>query len=319
MTHAVSPRALFVYNPVARGVPSLDRLRPAVAWLEDQGWDTSLEATAGRLHAAELAREAARKEYEVVAACGGDGTVSEVANGLAGSPTALAVVPGGTANVWVKEVRIPRNPLAAARVIAHGERRRIDLGLASTQGRFVGGGTDRYFLLMAGVGLDGLVVGMVPKSLKRRLGALAYILYGLRGLLSYRAKPAHLLLDGEPLDTDLYWMVIGNTRSYGGVVKITCQAAADDGCLDLCLFGRHGLLGAVVSGIRILARRHHRARNVLYQTVRSIEVRAPVLPVQMDGEYVGETPMTFRAVPGALHVIVPAGLRSPLFTGSAVE
>ena len=315
----MSPRVLFVYNPVARGVPSLDRIRSALTWLEGQGWEASLEATAASMHATELAREAARKEYEVVAACGGNGTLSEVANGLAGSPTALAVVPGGTANVWVKEVRIPRNPLAAARVIAEGERRQIDLGLASTEGRFAGGGSDRYFLLMAGVGLDGLVVGAVPKGLKRRLGALAYILYGLRGVLSYRAKAAHLLLDGQPLETDLYWMVVGNTRSYAGVVEITCQAAADDGRLDLCLFRRQGPLRAVASGIRILARRHHRAPDVLYQTVKSIEVRAPVLPVQMDGEYMGETPMTFRAVPGALHVIVPAGLQSPLFTGSAVE
>lgn len=315
----MSSRVLFVYNPVARGVPSLVRLRPALEWLQARGWETSLEATAAGMHATELAREAVRKEFEVVAACGGDGTVSEVANGLAGSSTALAVLPGGTANVWVKEVRIPRNPLAAARIIAEGERRRIDLGLASTEGRFACGGSDRYFLLMAGVGLDGLVVGTVPEGLKRRLGALAYILHGLRGALSYRASIAHLLLDGQPLETDLYWMVVGNTRSYGGVIEITCQAAADDGCLDLCLFRRHGPLRAVASGLRILARRHHRAPEVLYQTVKSIEVRAPVLPVQMDGEYVGETPMTFRAVPGALHVIVPAGLQSPLFTGSAVE
>jgi diacylglycerol kinase (ATP) len=249
----VSPRALFVYNPVARGVPSLDRLRSALTWLDDHGWEASLESTATSMHATELAREAARKEYEVVAACGGDGTVSEVANGLAGSSTALAVVPGGTANVWVKEVRIPRDPLAAARLIAEGERRQIDLGLASTEGRFASGGSDRYFLLMAGVGLDGLVVGTVPEGLKRRLGALAYILHALRCVLSYRAKAAHLMLDGQPLETDLYWMVVGNTRSYGGVVDVTCQAAADDGLLDLCLFRRHGLLRAAVSGLRILA------------------------------------------------------------------
>lgn len=306
-------RALFVYNPAARGVPSPSRLQAAVRWLETQGWATSLESTTASMHACELAREAARKGYDVVAACGGDGTVSEVANGLAGSPTALAVIPGGTANVWAKEVHIPRNPLAAAAVIAGGERRRIDLGLASTEGEFASGGSDRFFLLMAGVGLDGQVVGTVPEGLKRRLGAAAYVAHGLRGALLYRSQLTLLLVDGEPLETHLFWMVAGNTRSYGGVVNVTHLATADDGRLDLCLFRRHGVLRTAAYGLRILAGRHDRCPEVLYRTVESVEVREPVLPVQVDGEYLGETPMIFRAVAGALRVVVPAGLRTPLF------
>jgi diacylglycerol kinase (ATP) len=314
----MSRRALFVYNPVARRAPSLDRLRDAVAWLGTQGWETSLEGTTAAMHATELAREAARKDYDVVVACGGDGTVSEVANGLADSSTALAVMPGGTANVWAKEVRIPRKPLAAMQVIAEGERRRIDLGLAFTEGQFACGGNHRYFLLMTGVGLDGLVVGTVPDGLKRRLGAGAYVLHGLRHILSYRSRPTHLVLDGQPTETELFWMVVGNTRSYGGVVSVTHQAVADDGRLDLCLFSGHGLPRLIACGLRILVGRHHRAGNVLYRAVESVEVREPALPVQADGEYLGETPMSFRAVAGALHVVVPRGLRSPLFTRDSV-
>lgn len=314
----MSRRALFVYNPVARGAPSLDRLRDAVAWLEGQGWETLLEATTAAMHATELAREAARKGYDVVAACGGDGTVSEVANGLAGSSTALAVVPGGTANVWAKEVRVPRNPLAATKVIAGGERRRIDLGLASTEGQLACGGSHRYFLLMIGVGLDGLVVGTVPEGLKRRLGAGAYVLHGLRHTLSYRSRPTHLVLDGQPTETDLFWMVVGNTRSYGGVVNVTRQAVADDGRLDLCLFRGYGLPRLTAYGLRILVGRHHQAGDVLYRPVESVEVSGPVLHVQADGEYLGETPMSFRAVAGALQVVLPRGLRSPLFTRDPV-
>jgi diacylglycerol kinase (ATP) len=314
----MSRRALFVYNPVARRAPSLDRLRDAIASLETQGWETSLESTTAAMHATELAREAVRKDYDVVVACGGDGTVSEVANGLAGSPAALAVVPGGTANVWAKEVRIPRNPLAATQVIAKGEQRCMDLGLAFTEGQLACGGSHRYFLLMSGVGLDGLVVGTVPDGLKRRLGAGAYVLHGLRHVLSYRSRPTHLVVDGRPMEADLFWMVLGNTRSYGGVVKVTHQAVADDGRLDLCLFRGHGLPRLITCGLRILARRHHRAKNVLYRAVESVEVREPALPVQADGEYLGETPMGFRAVAGALHVVVPRGLRSSLFSSDSV-
>ena len=122
-------RALFIANPVARGLPSSGKLEMAAAWLESQGWGTALEMTAGKGHATALSRGAAEWGYDVVVACGGDGTINEIANGLRGSDTALAVVRGGTANVWAKEVGVPRDPLSAVRLVSEGRRRRMDLGV----------------------------------------------------------------------------------------------------------------------------------------------------------------------------------------------
>ncbi len=297
----VTRRALFVFNPVARGAPPIERLRAAIDGLE--GWETSLEATDAAGHATKLARAAAQRGLDVVVACGGDGTVNEVANGLAGSATALAVVRGGTANVWAKEAHLPRDTAAAVRLLTENEQRTIDLGRAG----------ERYFLLMAGIGFDAAVVRDISGALKRRLGAASYLLHGLRVGLRYRTGAADLVVDGEPLASHLYWLLLGNTRNYAGVLNITHQARVDDGRLDIALLQRGGLLRLAWLAPWVLLGRHHRRAHVLYRTVTSLEVRTPGLPVQVDGEYLTETPLRFDVAPAALRVIVPKGLRSPLF------
>lgn len=302
-------RALVIHNPAARGAPAVERLRAAIEGLA--GWELSLEVTSGPGHAIELARGAAQDGLHAAVACGGDGTVNEVANGLARSQTALAVVRGGTANVWAKEARLPREPARAVRLLNEGELRAIDLGHALSLPK--GRAGDRYFLLMAGVGLDAAIVRDVSGGLKRRLGAPAYVLHGLRRALTYRAAAADLLADAEPLPGRLYWLLLGNTRSYGGLINITDRARTDDGRLDLCLLREGGLLRLAWLLPWVLLRRHHRRAHVLYQAVRSLEISTPGLPVQVDGEYLTETPLRFEVAPAALRVMVPRGLRSPLF------
>ena len=294
-------RALTIYNPVARGAPPIDRLRRAIDGLE--GWESSLQASEAAGHATELARSAATRGLDAVVACGGDGTVNEVANGLAGSTTALVVVRGGTANVWAKEARLPRDAEGAVRLLIEGETRTIDLGRAG----------DRYFLLMAGVGFDATIVRRVSGALKRRLGAAAYLLHGLRCAITYRTVPAELSADGEAQPGGLYWLLLGNTRSYAGVLNLTHQAKVDDGRLDLCLLRRGGLLRLAWLAPWVLLGRHHRRAHVFYRQVASLEVRTPGLPVQVDGEYLTETPLRFAVAPRALRVVVPRGPASPLF------
>jgi YegS/Rv2252/BmrU family lipid kinase len=295
-------RALVILNPAARKAPPVERLRAAIAGLE--GWEARLEATAGPGDATALAREAAAQGLDAAVACGGDGTVNEVANGLAGSATALAVLRGGTANVWAKETRVPRTPARATRLLVDGETRAVDLGKAG----------ERYFLLMAGVGFDAQIVRELAAGAKQRWGAAAYLLHGIRRALGYRGGESELSLDGEALRSALYWLLLGNTRSYAGVLNLTHLARADDGALELLLLRRGGLLRLASLIPSVLLRRHHRRRGVLYRRLASLDITTPGLPVQVDGEYLGETPMRFEVARRALRVIVPKGLRSPLFT-----
>jgi YegS/Rv2252/BmrU family lipid kinase len=235
---------------------------------------------------------------------GGDGTVNETVNGLAGTDTALAALRGGTANVWAKETRVPKKALRAMETIVGGERRRVDLGKAN----------GRYFLLMCGAGFDAAIVPRVGLRTKRRLGALAYIIAGARIALSRTRWQAPVALDGEPAEASFYWLLAGNTRSYGGVVNLTHRARVDDGLLEIALMRRGGVWRVVVDGLRALFGRHERSSNIRYVRARSAAVAAPGVPVQVDGEYLGESPLQVEVVPLALDVIVPAGLRSPLFS-----
>src|SRR3972149_1911532 len=136
---------MVIVNPAAHNVPSRKRLDEADRWLRGQGWQVEWRQTEGPQQATELAAAAAARELPLLFVCGGDGTLSEAVNGLAGSETALAPIRAGTVNIWAKEMGFPRKPVAAVKAAVLGERRRIDLGRA--------GGRD--FLLTAGVRAGG--------------------------------------------------------------------------------------------------------------------------------------------------------------------
>jgi diacylglycerol kinase (ATP) len=126
-------------------------------------------------------------------------------------------------------------------------------------------------------------------------------------------------VDEDASERSLYWMLAGNTRSYGGVLNVTHLAVADDGLLDVVLMRRGGVHRVIMDGVRALFRRHARSSNVRYVSARTIEITAPGIPVQVDGEEHGETPLRIEVAPLALNVIVPAELQTPLFSREPTE
>ncbi len=299
----VMKRALLIYNPAARHAPQVAQLHDAAERID--GWKIALKPTEHAGHATALAAAAAVDGCVVVVACGGDGTAHEVANGLAGTSTAMAVVRGGTANVWAKEIGVPKDIAKALRLLSEGEVRAIDLGRA--------GG--RYFVLMAGVGFDAAVVRDIGPVAKRRFGAAAFIVSGLRKAIGHRGVEAEATTDGDSISGELYWMLLGNSRSYGGVLNVTGRARIDDGRLQMYLLRRGGLLRLLCLLPWVIAGRHYERPNVLSREIETLDLRTPGLPVQIDGEYAGETPLRFDVVPNALRVVVPRGLKTPLFAG----
>jgi YegS/Rv2252/BmrU family lipid kinase len=295
---------LVIVNPAARNLPSRKRLDEAVRWLRRQGWQVERRETAGPGQATELAAGAAEQGLPLVFVCGGDGTLSEAVNGLAGSDTALGVIPAGTVRIWAKEMGIPRRPVAAVKAAVEGKRRRVDLGRAG----------ERYFLLMAGYGLDGAIARRVNLGLKTRLGAATYAIAAAWETLRYRSSPMTLRLDGVEHTAQVLMLVAGNTRNYAGLVEITREAQVDDGLLDVCVFEGRGTLDIVLHALRTLLRRHQRSKKVLYQKVRRLELAwEEPLPLQLDGDAYEMSPTQVEVAPGALWVAVPSGVRSPLF------
>jgi YegS/Rv2252/BmrU family lipid kinase len=295
-------RALLVYNPMARRAPDVAKLRSAAGGID--GWQVELCATERSGHATELARRAASDGFDAVVACGGDGTVNEVANGLAGTVTPLAVVRAGTANVWAKEIGVPKDAAKALQLLSDGEVRSLDLGRAG----------ERYFVCMAGAGFDAAIVKEIEASgAKRRFGAAAYVSTGIRLASRHQSVSAQLLLDGASVSSDVFWLLAGNTRNYGGVLNLAHMARADDGRLEALLLKKGGLLRLARLLPLALLKRHHRSSMVTHRTVESLEISTVGLPVQVDGEYAGETPVRFGVAPRALRVIVPRGRKNALF------
>ena len=294
---------LVIRNPASRRTLDDKRLNAALDVARAAGWDVSLASTEQEGHATELTRDAAARGVDVIVVHGGDGTINEAINGIAGSATALATIRGGTANVWAGEIHMDRHPVKAMQQIVRGERRRIDVGRAD----------GRCFLLMAGIGFDADIVPGVNRHLKRWIGPLSYIAAGVLAVFRANDRTARISIDGASSEMHAYWLLVSNTRSYGGVTDIMFRAEVDDGLFDVGVMHRGGAWRMAIDGARVLFNRHERSPNIEYVTARVVEVATAGLRVQLDGELWGETPMRFEVWPQALTVIVPPGLETPLF------
>lgn len=298
-------RAALICNPRAGKREADGGVDEAVATLESAGWQIEVSQTVAPFDASRLAREAAEAGMEAVLVAGGDGTLNEAVQGLEGTETALGYLPYGTVNIWAREIGVPGNPVLAARAIADGRVEVIDLGRAN----------DRYFLLMAGVGLDAAVVRRAQgiEHHKARFGILPYLAAGLSTVPTYRARDIELRYDGIIRRVQALMLVIGNTRFYAGRYRLTPNAVANDGWLDLCIVKGRGPLAMMRQSFPVLLSGSVSLSDVELLRVRSLSVQSDEpIPFQLDGELAGTTPVEFSVVPRALRVIVPKDFSSSL-------
>ncbi|HZS79240.1 MAG TPA: diacylglycerol kinase family protein [Ktedonobacteraceae bacterium] len=282
-----------------------NELEDTLAYLREQGWQVELRYTHSIEDARQKAREAVQQKADMLIAVGGDGTINTVIQELAGSETALGVIPSGTFNVWANETGIPLDIKAAREVLVHGKTRKVDLGHVQ----------DRYFLLMAGIGFGGTVTYAVKKQSLKWLGPLGYLLTGIRLGLGYDSFKARLTIDGRSEDVRALQIVVGNTQLYGALLKFTWRAKCDDGLFDVCIVRSPGKFERVLVMLDFLLRSTRRRKWIRYLSCKTFEIqtRTPV-NFQVDGEPIGRTPATFTIVPGALKVVVPEKPPEALYT-----
>ena len=306
--------AWIIRNPSARSAPSEARLRAAAEPLRRRGWQIEIRSTEATGDAESLTREALAAGAATIVAAGGDGTVHEVANGLAGSDGALGVIACGTANVWAREMRLPASPERALALVASGWRARLDLGEAALSN----GRGARRFLLMAGAGLDGSVVRAMHgrRSAKRIGGRAAFGPAIVDAALRARPLPVRVTAGGRVLHRELWQAVCGNTRSFAGVLELTADARADDGRLDLVLLsggGRRRQAALIARSLRgALHRRRAPGIDYLRHAALVIALDAGAsapLEVQADGEPLGVvdpgSELRLRSLPAALVAVLP--------------
>ncbi len=225
---------------------------------------------------------------------GGDGTINEALQALVGSPTALGVWPAGTANVLARELGLPRERAAVADVLARACTRRVSVGRAG----------ERYFLLMAGIGLDAAALRRVSPTLKRVVGEGAYWMAGLRQLADWH--PARFVVDVAGERHRATFAVVANASLYGGGLRFAPHARMDDDLLDLCLFDsdQRARFARYLAAARTGS--HLGLPGVTYRRARRAVAHGEgALWVQVDGELLGRLPMRFECVPAAVSLIIP--------------
>jgi YegS/Rv2252/BmrU family lipid kinase len=285
-----------ILNPVAgQERPVLGALSRTLA---QAGLDWDIWITRGEGDAARLARRALDETVDVVAVYGGDGTVAEVGGVLAGSDVALAILPGGTANVLAAELRLPFNLTAACELAcsADAPRKRLDIGEVN----------GRPFLVAISIGFLARMVEYADRQAKARLGYWAYVLSGARSLVSASPATFHIRVDGEPVKTSAITCVIGNIVGLGSSgLNLAPDVKPDDGELDIVTI-RNVDLPSLVSVTASIFAQAGGDLGLPHWHGREIELDAdPPQSVQVDGEMIGMTPVRVSIRPGALSVVAP--------------
>ena len=257
-------------------------------------------ATPGPNRAGELARQAVKQGCDLILAAGGDGTINEAVNGMAGSDVPFGALPAGTANVLANEVGLSPRPDRAAAQLLTAVPTRIALGAMDRPGH-----ARRHFVLMAGVGLDARIVYELDINLKARLGKLAYWHGGFRQL--GRPVPRFsICVDGQ--EQQASFALITRVRNYGGDFQIARRIKLTDADFEIVVFQNQEwhdyirFFGAVVTN-----RLYDTPGVTVYRSTKAV-LKAPGdgrIYVQADGEAIGNLPATITTIPDALTLLIP--------------
>jgi len=301
--------ALLIHNPNAGSGGNARRRQLDVARkiLYAGGIEADLEETTGPGDATHIAVRATKQGRQLVIACGGDGTLNEIVNGLAaelnGHRVPLALLPGGTANILAKEIGLPWDIASAAKKLVRAEVKEIALGLATPLNQPE---KRRYFLSVAGAGPDGMIVYSIDLDLKARVGILAYWWQGAREVFRYKFPHFRVVTGQQKRNVSL--VVVGRTKNYGGPFRIT-----DEADLYADNFEIMGL--TTRSGFRYLsylptlwAGKLRGTDGVHYWKTDSIvcePLDANPIYAQVGGEALARLPVEFKIIPRALKLLVP--------------
>ena len=289
-------KTLIVVNPNSgsgRGMSYAERVRQS---LTANSVPVDVRPTSARGDAEAFASEAVDAGYACVAACGGDGTVHEVVNALAGTDVALGILPCGRGNDFARAMGIPASADKAASILLRGHTGPSDLGKVN----------DRYFATVLTMGFDSEVARLVYDGAVPFKGMAAYLWGMMRLLRTYRGMGLRMTGDFGTINQTVLLAATGNTSTYGGGIRIVPNASPSDGALDICLV-RMMSAGRVLRVFpKVYWGGHLSHPDIFSYRTGSLrlETDEPVV-LFADGEPVGETPAGIRSVPGALRVVCP--------------
>lgn len=292
-------RVFLVDNPVSGTSDAEERRESVVKHFEENDWTAEVHVTKEDEDLKAVVRDAVAREFDLIVASGGDGTVAGVASGLARSQVPLGIIPAGTGNMLARDLGIPLRLDRALELIT-GEHQTMEMDAMEVNGQL--------YVLNLGVGLSPEVMANADREDKQRFGMAAYVWSTIEKLSGFQLQNFYIQVDDETSVLRASEIMVVNS-SIIGIQNIhpTIKICPDDGSLDVCIVrARTALdLGGLV--VNTLLRRRNRSSQLRHLQARErVVIRSDrKLPVQADGELIGETPLEVKVLPGALRVIVP--------------
>jgi diacylglycerol kinase (ATP) len=282
---------IVILNPAARGART-QRLRKQAEHLA-RGAILCPTTQAGE--AESLARHAVTEGFKRIVAAGGDGTINEIVNGIAGHNVTLGLLPLGTMNVFATELGLPVNDLGDCwKIIERNRTHRVDLPRANR----------KHFVQLAGVGLDAQAVKETSDAFKRSFGPLSYLISAVQ--IASRTPPVLRIESEDAVTGEGSFVLVGNGRLYGGRFPFFKQAVMDDGLLDVIVFKRLGYVDIIRYLQDVVFTPQISSPEVDYFQTKHLRVTSDEsVPVEIDGELVGSCPVEFRIRAGGLRVLTP--------------
>ncbi|ETP68999.1 diacylglycerol kinase [Planococcus glaciei] len=291
-------RARIIYNPTSGRELFRKHLPEVLEKMEKAGYETSCHATTGEGDATVAASIAVNRNYDLIVAVGGDGTLNEVVAGVSQfeKRPKIGLIPMGTTNDFARAVHIPRDINKAVDIIIQGKSIPVDVGMMN----------ERYFINIAGGGRLTELTYEVPSKLKTVLGQLAYYLKGIEMLPSIRASNVRIEYDGQVFDDKAMLFLIGLTNSVGGFEKLAPDASINDGKFTLLILKELNMAEFIRVASLALRGEHLSDPHVIYAKASKISVSSSErVLLNLDGEYGGLLPATFVNHARHIEVMVP--------------
>lgn len=291
-------KARVIYNPTAGREVFKKHLPMVLEKLEIKGYEASAHATTGEGDAGEAANKAVHNNFDLVVAVGGDGTINEILNGIAGEEVRpkLGIIPAGTTNDFARALGIPLKVEKAIDIIVNDTSMLLDIGKVN----------DQYFMNIAGGGDLTELSYDVPSKLKAMLGQLAYYMKGIEMLPFIKPVQTKIEFDGEVMDENIMLFLVGNTNSVGGFEKLAPDAKVNDGYFDLIILKKTNLAEFIRIATLALRGAHLEDKNVIYRQAKHIQVTPKdKMQLNIDGEYGGLLPGEFFNLQQHIEFLVP--------------
>jgi diacylglycerol kinase (ATP) len=286
-----------IANPIAGGGRAYRAIQRNVAQRAYPGWEIEILSTLGPNHAGLLAQQLLDRPPDLLAVCGGDGTVNEIASAVPDPPFPVAILPAGTANVLARELCLPLNPVRALQIGLKRNVRRVDLGVLNSE-------TKRRFLFVAGIGFDAYAAAWVPPGLKKKLGIAAYAIAILDCLRTYPFPEFQVSVDS--CSSAATSCLVCNSRRYGGGLLFCPDADMSDGVLDILILQTRSRSAIAYFLLQAWFQKPIAREWIRRLRGRNLKIDGPAgVLIQVDGEPIGHLPADISLAPTRFPLIAP--------------